>query len=228
MAELLAAIAVFTLFHALPSTPLRDLAVARFGRGGFMLAYSLVSLALFWWLFAAFFRADIALWGVTPPWFRWASAAVMLLAFLLLAASLLRPRPVLLTGETVLAEAGSVTGVLRLTRHPLLWALALWALVHVLNNPDPAGFALFGYFLLLALAGTWPIDRRRARLIGEARWQALLAATSNLPLLAVIEGRQELRLALREIGWPPLLVGVIAWASVLHFHAALFGLPIFY
>jgi uncharacterized membrane protein len=228
MGELLAALAMFTAFHALPSTPLRGRAIARLGRNGFMALYSLISLALLGWLLVAFFRADVAVWWVTPLWLRYLSAAVMLVAFVLLAASLMRRPMVLLTAETVLAAEGAVIGVVRLTRHPFLWALALWALVHTLNNPDPAGLALFGYFLLLAAAGTLPIDRRRARLLGETRWRQLQAETSNLPLAAVVSGRQSLPQALREIGWPPLLAGIVAWALVLHFHAALFGMPIFY
>lgn len=227
MSELLIALFVFTLFHALPSTPLRAAAISRLGRGGFMALYSLVSLVLFIWLFVAFFRAEAGMWFVTPQWFRLLSAGLMLLAFILLAASLMRQRPVLLTGETSLGE-GAIDGVLRLTRHPFLWALALWALVHALNNPDPAGLALFGYFLLLSAAGTLPIDRRRARLLAPVRWQEIERQTSNLPFGAVIGGRQSLPRALREIGWLPLVAGLLLWALVLHFHALLFGMPIFY
>lgn len=228
MAELLAALAAFTLFHVLPSTPLRGMAIRRLGRNGFMALYSLVSLLLFVWLFVAFFRADVAVWWVTPLWLRQLSAASMLLAFVLLAASLLQRPMVLLTAETVLADEAAVVGVLRLTRHPFLWALALWALVHALNNPDPAGLALFGYFLMLAAAGTLPIDRRRARLLGEERWRRLRSATSNLPFAAILAGHQSLPRALREIGWAPLLAGLLAWALVLHFHATLLGMPVFY
>jgi len=153
---------------------------------------------------------------------------MMLLAFFLALAALLRSSPVLLTAENVLSESGAITGILRLTRHPFLWALVLWAGVHMLNNADPAGLSLFGYFLALALLGTLPIDRRRAQLIGAKRWSAILQQTSNIPLGAVGRGDQNFWLALREIGPLVPLATLLAWGFMLIFHETLIGLPVFY
>ncbi len=152
----------------------------------------------------------------------------MLTAFWLFAAALIRKPPILLTAETVLREQGAIFGVLRITRHPFLWSLVLWSAIHMLNNADPAGLSLFGYFLLLALFGTWPIDKRRARLIGGERWQQVLAETSNLPFAAIISGRQKILPGIREMGWLVPFVAIAAWAFVLTFHENFFGLPVFY
>lgn len=156
------------------------------------------------------------------------SAVSLLAAFWLFAAAFLRNPPILLTAETVLQKQGAVFGVLRITRHPFLWSLVLWSGVHMINNADPAGLSLFGYLLLLALLGTLPIDKRRARLLGDERWQDLLDETSNLPFAAVVSGRQKLFVAIKEIGWLVPIVAIAAWAFVLTFHETFFGLPVFY
>ena len=184
---------------------------------------------MFAWLFIAFWRAEHSgAYFVTSHSVRAFSAVILLAAFWLASATLLRKPPILLTAETALREQGAVFGILRITRHPFLWALVLWSLVHMMNNADPAGLSLFGYFFLLALLGTWPIDKRRARLIGDERWQQVLAKTSNLPFAAIVSGRQKMMLAIKEIGWLVPLVAIGAWAFVLTFHEDLFGFPVFY
>ena len=194
-----------------------------------MLAYSVLSLIMFVWLFIAFWRADHGgAFFVTTPVVRALSAGLMLLAFWMAAAALLRKPAVLLTAETVLQEPQAITGILRITRHPFLWALALWAGVHMLNNADPPGWLLFGYFLALALLGTLPIDARRARLIGGERWQQVLQKTSNMPFGAIMRGDQKYGLAMREIGPLVPLVAVVFWGLMLVFHEILIGLPVFY
>ena len=42
-----------------------------------------------------------------------------------------------------------------------------------------------------------------------------------VPFGAIARGRN--RFVVREIGWPPLAIGVIAWAAVLYLHPWLFG-----
>ena len=42
-----------------------------------------------------------------------------------------------------------------------------------------------------------------------------------MPFAAIAAGRN--RLALSEFGWIAPLAGVVAWALVLHFHPAIFG-----
>ncbi len=184
---------------------------------------------MFVWLFSAFWRADHdGAFFVTTPFVRALSAVLMLMAFFLAAAALGRKSPVLLTADSVLAERGAITGILRITRHPFLWALVLWAGVHMLNNADPAGLSLFGYFLVLALFGTWPIDARRARLIEAKRWCEVLQQTSNLPFGAVGRGDQNVAVALREIGLLVPMMALVAWGFMLLFHEPLIGLPVFY
>ncbi|MHA1164773.1 MAG: NnrU family protein [Alphaproteobacteria bacterium] len=223
MTELLIALAAFTVFHMVPSTPLRAWLIDRLGRGAFMWAFSGLSLLFFGWIWIAYRAApvEIIFW-VTPEWARWASAALMLAAiFLAIAAATGRPR-VLLTAETALMEPDPVRGVMRITRHPMLWAVAIWGLLHMANNADPAAWVFFGYITVLALGGTYLIDRRRERLLGKA-WRPLKAQTSNLPFLAIAQGRN--RLILTEIGWSRFAATLGLWALVLFAHETAFGLP---
>lgn len=223
MLELLIAIVVFTAFHALPSTPLRARLIALLGRQAFMWSFSAASLLLLAWVWLAFRAADpgAAFW-VTGPALRWMSALVMLAALMLAALALAQRPRVLLTAETALTRDDAITGVLRITRHPLLWPVALWGVLHMINNPDPPSLVFFGYITGLALVGTKLIDRRRARLLG-ARWDAVTARTSNLPFAAIAEGRNTLDW--RELSWPALAAGFAAWDVLLLLHPYLFGAP---
>jgi uncharacterized membrane protein len=89
-------------------------------------------------------------------------------------------------------------------------------------NADPAAWVFFGYITALALGGTYLIDRRRVRLMGKA-WQSFKAQTSNLPFLAIAQGRN--KLILKEIGWSRFTAALALWALILFAHETAFGLP---
>lgn len=221
MAELALSIGVFLAAHALPSTPLRPWLIDRLGRRVFMAVFSLLSTVLFVWVWIAYRSADIeAIYWVTGAGVRGVTAFVMLAAILLLAAAAMGKPRVLLTGETVLADADSIRGVLRITRHPLLWSVGLWGLVHMLNNADPPSWLFFGFLTALSFIGMFAIDRRRKRLLGES-WTKIEAVTSNLPFAAVVTGRN--RLILSEIGLAPLALGLALWALLLAIHEPVLG-----
>jgi uncharacterized membrane protein len=188
-----------------------------------MWVFSFMSVLFFGWIWVAYRTAPVEVYfWVTPLWIRWLSAVILLTAILLaIGAATGRPR-VLLTAETALMEPDPVRGVLRITRHPMLWAVVIWGFVHMANNADPAAWVFFGYITLLALGGTWLIDRRRARLLGTA-WTHLKEQTSNLPFLAIAQGRN--RVSLKEIGWSRIGASFCLWALILWAHEDAFGLP---
>lgn len=174
--------AAFLLTHALPvRPPLRPWLVARLGRWGFGLGYSALSLAVLGWMFAAAARAPhVPLW---PPLAGsvWLVLGAVTLACLILAAEMGRPNPLSLgDGQGALDPARP--GLLRLTRHPLLAALALWAGAHLVANGDLAHALMFGGFLGLALAAMRAIDTRRRRQMGPARWAGMAEAARGVPL----------------------------------------------
>jgi uncharacterized membrane protein len=117
------------------------------------------------------------------------------------------------------------TGMLRITRHPVMWAIGLWALSHLLANGDLASILFFGTFTVMALAGTLLIDAKRTRR-PPAGWGVFLQATSNVPFAAILERRQ--RFVPREIGLTRVagalgLYVVLLWAHPYLFNASPLG-----
>lgn len=153
MILLLSAILFFLLTHSLPAMPrLRARLVGLLGERGYLTAYGALSLLSLLLVGLAFAGADrMALWE-TRTWMRHAALAVMLPACLLLAVTFTTPNPYSI-GIGARGFDPAKPGPLRLTRHPLLHALALWAGVHILPNGDLPSLVMFGFFLLLALAG---------------------------------------------------------------------------
>ena len=132
-------------------------------------------------------------------WSALVALLVMPFALLLAVSGVSTPNPTAVgVPPETLEQADTVRGILRITRHPLMWGIALWALAHVVANGDLASFVMFGGFAALALVGTLMLDRKYAARRG-AEWQRFADASSNLPLEAIVQGRQSLVFA--EIGW---------------------------
>lgn len=222
MINLLAAAAFFLAIHLLVSgTRVRDALTGRIGQGPYMGLFSLASVAgLTWFGFAfAASRGQPAYWDLTPLT-REIQLGLMLLAMLLIVPGLATPNPTSVQQEGALDRPDVVKGMLRITRHPFLWGVAIWAAGHLLVNGDPASLVLFGTMLVLALTGTASIDAKRRRALG-AKYDAFVAQTSNLPFVAIAAGRQ--KLSLSEIGWWRIALAIGAWALIAWAHPYLFG-----
>ena len=214
---LILATLVFLGIHVLPSTPLRSLAVQALGERGYLGLFSLASLAGLAWMSMAYGRAPFeGLW----PGLRLVPIAVLPLAFVLLACGLLSSNPALLGHAGVLRREDAARGIIRVTRHPVMWAIMLWAAAHILAIGSLQAVIFFGGLLLLAAAGTTLQDARKAKLLGED-WKRFAALTSNVPFLAVAQGHN--RVVWREIGWWRPAAGLAAFAALLWQHAWLFG-----
>ncbi|HEX3700161.1 MAG TPA: NnrU family protein [Phenylobacterium sp.] len=227
MTMLILAAAVFIGLHLIVSgTRLRDALTGRIGPGPYMGLFSLASVAGLVWLGFAFAVARRApsndvLWQITPAT-RWLQLVLQLLAMLLIVPGLTTPNPTSVRQEAQLDRVDVVRGMLRITRHPFLWGVAVWATGHLIVNGDAAGLVLFGALLALALFGTASIDAKRRRALGK-RWDAFAAQTSNVPFAAIATGRQ--RLSLPEIGWWRIALAVLVWAGLAWAHPYLFGVP---
>ena len=224
MTMLAAAAAVFVLMHLLISgTRVRDAITARIGEGPYMGLFSLASVAALAWLIWAFAQArggpgDAVFWTISPA-ARQAAVGLVLIAFLFMIPGLLTNGPTRVAGGGEVDKASAVTGMTRITRHPFLWGVVIWAFAHLLANGTLSALLLFGSLLVLALFGPASIDAKRMRALGE-RYAAFKAQTSNIPFAAIAQGRQALKIG--EIWWR-LLVALALFAVVLMFHGKMFG-----
>lgn len=116
------------------------------GEGAYKGAHSVVSLiglALIVWGFSRY-RAE----GLVPLWYPPAGMrhlAILLMWFAFVALACMNPAP------------GRIRGWLR---HPMLVAVKIWALAHLLANGDLGGIILFGSFLAWAVYDRIAVKRR--------------------------------------------------------------------
>jgi len=225
MLSLICAAGFFLAIHLLVSgTRARDALTGRIGQGPYMGLFSLVSVAGLAWLGFAYVQArqapsEAVFWDLTPVT-RLIQIALQLLAMLLIVPGLTTPNPTSVRQEGALDRPDVVRGMLRVSRHPFLWGVAVWAAGHLLVKGDTASIVLFASMLVLALFGTASIDAKRRRALG-AKWDAFAAQTSSVPFLAIVQGRQ--RLSLGEIGWWRIALAVAVWALLAWAHPYLFG-----
>ncbi len=209
MGRLILASAFLILLHTLTETPLKARLIERCGKPLYHLLFSASALLGMAFLVLAWQNAPyLELWDSPRP-LRLLALLLMPLAFYLFLAGLALPK------EPDMEKAP----VLLITREPLLWGVALWAVLHLLANGDLAAVIFFGTFLYLALLGMRVRERKRA---GDPGWHELLHQTSSLPFVAVLKGRAQLRpgLFLRD---PNLWLALLVYTIMLHLHPWLFG-----
>jgi uncharacterized membrane protein len=217
LAQLVLATLAFVVTHFASNTPLRGAVAGAFGEKAWLGLYSLVAFATIGWMAWAYAKAPSQpLW----PGLRLAPLLVMPVALLLLAGGLMTRNPSAVMQERALKSKEPARGVIRVTRHPVMWAIGLWAAVHVLARGDLASLVLFGGFLVVAAVGTVLIDARKARTLGED-WKRFAALTSSVPFGAIVAGRN--RFVAAEIGWRVVLVALAAYVALLAAHPYLFG-----
>jgi len=224
MFNLIAASAYFLLIHfGVSGTRLRDVLVARLGEGAYRGAFSFASLiGLVWMIYAYRHASTVHLWD-QPLGLRPIAFVLVFVAFLFAVIGLATPSPTQVGMESKLAEGTDIArGMVRITRHPFLWGVALWALVHLIVNGDLASLILFGSLLLLALGGTGAIDAKRRRRFGSG-WAQFARTTSSVPFAAILSGRNRISSAVSEIGIVRPLVAVLAYALIFYLHGRLFG-----
>ena len=127
--------------------------IARLGEGGWKGLYSAVSLVgliLIVWGYGLSRLDPVVLWD-PPVWTKHIAVLLMLPAFVLFAA--------------FLVPAGRIKARLG---HPMILAVKVWALAHLLANGTLADLVLFGSLLVWAIAD-FAASRRRDRAAGTVR-----------------------------------------------------------
>lgn len=170
LSHLAAALATFLLTHSIPALkPVRARCVALLGERGYVLTYSLVSLAVIAWVILALVDAPyVELWAMTNT-SMWITAVIMIPACVLLVFGLTTPNPFSISIKPEDFDPES-PGLLAITRHPLLLGLALWAGSHVPPNGSIAAILVFGFAALFSVVGMFTLDKRRKRTSGSDAW----------------------------------------------------------
>jgi uncharacterized membrane protein len=198
MTSLALAALFLVLSHFLvASTPSRSRLVRWLGETRYFAFYRALTLAAFAWLIVSYFRAPTLVLWVVPPSVEVLLLPVALVGGILIAAGLSTPNPVIVRQGHLFDQANIVRGILRVSRNPFFWGAGLLSLALVIVLGDVAGLLAFGSVAVLGIIGSFVLDAKKARQ-HEAAWQTFAAATSNVPFVAIICGRQ--RLSIREIG----------------------------
>lgn len=146
MVLMFAGLALFLGFHSFQIiAPVRATLAGRLGEGGYKIVYSIVSLAgliLAVQGFNAWRAEGSPVLYQLPAWASHISLALMLPAFILLAATY---------------APGYIK---RAVKHPMILAVKVWALAHLLANGDAAAVTLFGAFLVWAVVDRISVARR--------------------------------------------------------------------
>ena len=217
MPNLIAACAYFLLIHfGVSGTRLRDALTARLGEGAYRGLFSLASLIGIAWMVYAYRRAPlIPTWGLELR-LRPAAYVLVFIAFFFAVIGILTPSPTKVGMESRL-DPQAARGMVRITRHPFLWGVALWAVTHLALNGDVASHILFGTLLVLAIGGTASIDAKRRRKFPEG-WRKFTQVTSSVPFDAIASGGNRLGPALGEIGAWRLLAVLALYALAFYLH----------
>jgi uncharacterized membrane protein len=216
------ALAAFIWFgiHAFVSGgELRWVIARRLGEPAFRGFFAIISLASLIFLIQAYKKAPFyPLWFAPEP-IHWLPLVVMPLSLALIVGAFSVPNPTAAGAEKILERTDAARGVLRITRHPFLWGVALWSGAHLLVTGHVAAILFFGSLCATALRGTSSIDDKRRR-TNKAEFARYTEVTSNLPFAAVIMGKN--RLVFREL-WVPTLIAALLMAVILHLHLRAFG-----
>lgn len=150
MMLLIVGLIIFLGIHLLPTSPdIREGLVARFGPGMYRAIFSLISLAGFAVIVLGYHKMQInpgknpVLWD-PPMAMRHITMALMLPAMILLVAAYVPSR------------------IRSAVKNPMLMAIKLWALAHLLSNGDVASILLFGSFLAYAVFDLISVKKRGA------------------------------------------------------------------
>jgi uncharacterized membrane protein len=199
----------------LSSSRLRGQVREQIGERGFLLLYSALAIVTFLWFVVSFAQAPVVMLWTAGSWARWIPVAVMPFASLFLVAGYSTPNPTAVGMERRAAADDPAPGILRVTRHPIMWAIGLWALAHLPANGDLASLLFFGSLALLALGGTVLIDSKKRLALGT-NWARLAEVTSNVPFVALLTRRTRLRLG--EIGLLRAVAALLLYAVLLLAH----------
>ena len=210
---LMAANTAFVGSHFAMSHPLRALMIRILGAGGFQITYTVVSFATLAWVYLAFTAAAPAdLPGSGDP--GWIAATLITWPAMVLLSGSLVGNPAMPTPQAEAQARATPRGVFKVTRHPMMWGIGLWALSHILLFWSLRTMITAAAMGVLALVGAKLQDGKKAALMGDA-WTEWSNRTSYWPRWRHLPG----------VGAVPLAAGTLLWLAGSWLHLWSAGIP---
>ena len=218
--ELLVASTTFVGIHmAMSSSSIRTFLLARLAQKKIRLLYFLISGVLFSWMITAYFNAPSLVLFEPNTGMKHASFSIMGFACFLVVFGYTTSNPMAM-GKKGEGVNSLPFGVLKITRHPIMLGMALFAFCHVLASGTAAAVIFFSSIAFLAVAGAHHIDMNKQAEVNGG-WDAYLKLTSHVPLVAIISGR--IRVERGEYKWWQIVLTVGLYAFFLMSHEAIIG-----
>ncbi|EGF90217.1 nnrU family protein [Asticcacaulis biprosthecium C19] len=217
------ACAFFLCIHLMISgTHLKEQIIGRIGGTAYYVIFAILSLVGLIGMCVAFAIAqddklNFVFWTAPLP-LRIIALVVNFLAFFLLILGLTTPSPTNLLALWRLPDK-SVYGVIRISRHPVLAGISLWAVTHIISSANLASWLFFGSLLGVCALGAANIDRKRLALMGDT-YASILRRTSIIPFVAIIEGRTAF--APEELGIARMFLAASMFSMFAVLHEMLF------
>ena len=208
------------------STGLRAWLIGVVGEPAYLAGYSICALVILGVMIDSYVALDHNRYVWQPTVGHHLTAKIIMpVALVLLAAGLMSKNPTGVRMEEVVHQVTGyrMPGILKVTRHPVQWGILLWAVAHLFANGDVASIVFFGTLALLSGLGSIAMDLKRRHLT-DPDWLEFYSQTSNIPFAGVVTGKS--RLALGDINWVAVSVGLTLYATIYYFHGLISGVSV--
>ena len=220
METLIAGCTAFLVTHlGMSSRPFRGFLHKLLGQKGFLLVYSLIAAATLGLMIYGYVQVPHTQFLWHPTLFlQMMASVVLLIALFFFANAMMVKKPTQAEGDET--RSHEVTGFFKVTRHPLQWAILLFAGGHLLANGDVASICFFGTLVTVALFGMVAMDARKRR-EADPRWFHFMETSSTVPFLAMARGTT--RSTRADINWTALIAAIALYVALYWLHDMVSG-----
>lgn len=135
---------------------------------------------------------------------------LMILSFILLIGGFANRTPVGMGDNEIVAA-----GIVRITRHPMNMAFALFGLAHLLTNRYPGDWLFYGGFVIFGFLGALHQDQKKIKQRGEAM-KTFINQTSIIPFVAILTRKQ--KFSFSELPKIAILIAIVVAVIARIFH----------
>ncbi len=183
MSHLIVALGIFLATHiALAENPVRAVLVRALGERPFAWSYGAIAVLQLIWIGQVVEAAPVVRYWEPPAWMGLVPLLTMPLALLFLVCGFTQSNPTASLASGRLARR-EVTGILAVTRHPVMWGLGLWSMAHLVVVAEVAEALRYAAFAALALLFLPRIEAKQRAKWGDAVLADFATRSSNVPFV---------------------------------------------